>query len=179
MRVRDHIVLSTVGAAALRRLSSRYAVGFWAGGVLVDADHYLWYCLRERRLDPRVAVRRFNAAHAPRQAATRTLHSPAAVLALLLASSRRPGLRPMVAGVSLHVGLDRFHEARMERSRAAALRRDGFSCQACGTQGPNVETHIRKQPSLLPSYRAHNLISLCGPCHEAAHRAMEAPRPWS
>lgn len=172
MRVRDHVALSTIGAAASRPWFGTGLVGVLAGGVLIDADHYFWFCLHERRLDPRAAVRRFNEAHGPADWATRAFHRPAVLLGVLLLSGPKPRLRPVAAGMGLHVALDRFHEARMARSRAAALRRDDCTCQACGTRGPQVETHVRKQPVLLPSYRPDNLISLCGPCHEAAHRRM-------
>jgi hypothetical protein len=172
MRVRDHVALSAVGAAASKPWFGPRLAGVLAGGVLIDADHYLWFCVHERRLDPSAAVRRFNEAHAPEQSATRAFHSPAALLGVLLLSGRKPRLRPVVAGMGLHVALDRFHEARMARSRAAALRRDDFTCQVCGTRGPHVETHVHRQPVLLPSYRPDNLISVCGLCHEAAHRGV-------
>lgn len=178
MRVRDHVALSTLGAAALAPWLGRGVMGLWAGGVLVDADHYAWFCLDERRLDPRAALRRFGEAQAPQHAATRALHSPAAALALLMMSACRPGLRPLAAGVGVHVALDRWHEGRMTRARRATLIRDGFRCQACGARGSQVETHLHTQPSLLPSYASHNLTSLCGPCHVAAHRAMTGARPW-
>jgi 5-methylcytosine-specific restriction endonuclease McrA len=57
----------------------------------------------------------------------------------------------------------------MDKARAAALLRDRFSCQACGSHATPVDTHIRRQPWLLPSYATQNLVTLCRPCHEAAH----------
>ena len=169
MRVRDHIVLSTAAAGIGWRWLGPSVAGLWAGGVLIDADHYLWFCLHERGVSPRAAVRFFNAAHAPQHAATRALHRPTALIALLLASARLPRLLPLAAGMLLHASLDAFHDGRMDRARAAALHRDRFACQTCGSRGPHVGTHIRHQPWLLPSYRTQNLISLCGPCHAAAH----------
>lgn len=170
MRVRDHVALSAVGAVASTPWFGPRLVGVLAGGVLIDADHYLWFCLHERRVDPRAAVRRFNEAHGPTASGARAFHSPAALLGVLLWSGARPRLRPVAAGMGLHIALDLFHEARMERSRAAALRRDDFTCQSCGAHGAHVETHVRSQPPLLPRYRVDNLVSLCGPCHERAHR---------
>ena len=169
MRVRDHIVLSTVAAALLRPSLGPGVLGLWAGGVLIDVDHYLWFCLRRRRVDPRAAVRFFNEAGAPQHAATRVLHSPVAVLVVLLLGARRRTLLPVALGMGAHVATDAYHEARMGQARAAALKRDASSCQACGARGPGVGTHIRRQPWLLPSYRAQNIVSLCGHCHEAAH----------
>jgi hypothetical protein len=167
MRVRDHIALSGTGAALLHRRLDGGALGFCAGGVLVDVDHYLWFGLRERRWSPLEAMRFFNEAHPPQHAATRALHHPIVPLALLLAGLRRPALRPLALGVLVHLALDACHEARMDAARAAALARDDFACQACGTRA--ADAHLRRQPWLLPSYKPQNLVSLCGPCHEAAH----------
>jgi hypothetical protein len=179
MRVRDHIALSTTGAALARPWLGRRALDLWAGGVLVDADHYLWFCLRQRRWSPRAAIRFFNEPHAPQHSATRALHSPAALSAVLALGVLRRELLPVAVGMGLHVALDLRHEARMEEARAAALERDHFSCQACGTRATHVGTHLRKQPWLLPSYETQNLISLCGPCHEAAHAREKRLGSWA
>jgi len=178
MRVRDHLVLSTASAALLHPWLRRAAVGLWAGSVLVDVDHYLWFCLRQRSWNPFAAMRFFNEADPPQHAATRALHTPVAPLALLVASTRRRELLPVSVGIAVHLALDLHHELRMERARAAAIERDDFSCQTCGTRASHVGTHLRRQPWLLPSYDAHNLVSLCAPCHEAAHARERGPGPW-
>jgi len=179
MRVRDHIALSTAAAALLAPRFGRGVLGFWAGGVLVDADHYLWFCLSERRMSLRAAVGLFNEADPPQHSATRAFHSPAALLALLLVTLHRPRVLPIAAGMGLHLALDALHEVRMDHARAAALRRDDFSCQACGTRGPQIGTHVCRQPRLLPSYGTQNLVSLCGPCHVDAHRIAAGSTSWS
>jgi hypothetical protein len=171
MRVRDHIAFSTGGAVLLRRLLGRGALGLWAGSVLIDLDHYVWFGLRQHRWNPLAAARFFNEANPPQHSATRVLHSPVAPLAVLLLGVRRPPLLPVALGMGLHVALDAHHDARMNEARRAALERDDFSCQVCGTRAPPVDTHLRRQPWLLPSYRAQNLISLCPSCHEAEHAA--------
>jgi hypothetical protein len=179
MRVRDHIALSTAGAALLSGRLGRGAVSVWAGAVLIDVDHYVWFCLRERRLNPVSAVRYFSGAHTPQHAATRGLHSPLALLAVLLLAARRPQLLAVALGMGLHVALDRFHEARMDQARAAALRRDDLTCQVCGVRGPQVGTHLEWQPWLLPSYGPQNLISLCPACHRTAHEPRLGSSSWS
>ena len=70
MRVRDHIALSTAGSALLSRWFGRGVISIWAGAVLIDVDHYVWFCLRERRLNPMSAVRYFNGAYTPPRAAS-------------------------------------------------------------------------------------------------------------
>jgi hypothetical protein len=169
MRVRDHIALSATGAAVLHRYLDRGTLGFWAGGVLVDLDHYLWFGLRQHRWNPLAAMRFFNEAHPPQHAATRALHNPIAPLALVLLGGRRPALLPVALGMGLHLALDACHEARLDAARTVALRRDTFTCQGCGKAAADVSAHLRQQPWLLPSYNPQNLVALCGPCHEAAH----------
>jgi MYXO-CTERM domain-containing protein len=177
MRVRDHIALSTASAAILAPWLGRDALSVWTGAVLIDGDHYVWFCMRERRLDPVAAVGFFNQAHSPQHSATRGLHSPLALLVVLLLGLRRRRFLPLAVGMAMHVALDSYHEGRMDRARAAALERDAFRCQACGTSGAEVGTHLRRQPWLLPSYEPQNLISLCGACHDAAH--ANGSSPWS
>lgn len=179
MRVRDHVLVATASAALTAPLIGRGAVGLWAGAVLIDADHYVWFCLRHRSLSPAAAVRFFNQADPARHAGTRLLHAPVAVLCVLLLGLRRRRLLPAALGIALHAGLDTRHAARMDRARSAALARDNYSCQVCGTGTPPIVTHLRRQPLLLPSYRAENLISVCGSCHEAAHAPSSRPAPWT
>ena len=171
MRVRDHLALSSAGAALLFPWLRGRVLWPWAASVLIDADHYLWYCVQHRRLNPLAAVRYFNQAQPAQHWGTRLFHSPAVSLLLVLGrSGRAAGL-----GMAFHVGLDVYHAARTGRARAAALQRDGFTCQACGMQGAHVVTHLRRQPWLLPSYRPEHLISLCPRCHEAAHARRRQP----
>jgi hypothetical protein len=178
MRVRDHIAVSTAGVALLRPWLRRGAIGLWAGGVLIDIDHYLWFCARQRRCNPLAAMRFFHEAHPPQHSATRVLHTPVAPLAVFLMSRHRRALAPVALGMALHLALDLRHELRMEEARAAAIARDDFSCQACGTRAPHVGTHLRRQPWLLPSYDAQNLVSLCAPCHVAAHAHERGVGAW-
>src|SRR5438105_9466689 len=181
MRVRDHITLSTVGAVLLYPRLRGALLGPWAASILIDADHYLWFCLQQRRLNPFAAMRFFNQAQPPQHPQTRLLHSPAVLLALLLlgrmqyAPTRRRAAALALLGMAFHVGLDTYDTARRNRARAAALARDGFTCQHCGARGPGVVTHLWHQPRVLPSYRPEPVTSLCGACHDAAHVGQTGP----
>lgn len=169
MRVRDHVFLSTAGAALLYPLVGRRVLGAWAASILIDADHYWWYSVRHSDANPVTAFRFFNQPRAPQHSATRMLHSPLALsLAMLLGAYRRMAL-PVAIGMAVHVAMDVYHEARLDQARAAALQRDEFTCQRCGAQEPGVVAHLRQQPWLLPSYRIEHLVALCGSCHDAAH----------
>jgi hypothetical protein len=158
-------------------------LGPWAASILIDVDHYLWFCLQQRRLNPLAAVRFFNQVQPPQHRQTRLLHSPAVLLVLLLLTRQRMTAWALL-GMAFHVGLDAYDTARRRRTRADALARDGFTCQHCGAQGPGVVTHLWHQPCLLPSYRPEHVTSLCGACHEVAHGAQSAPAgptavPWA
>src|SRR6266571_4711299 len=48
MRVRDHVAISSAGAALLYPVVGRAVVGGWLASILIDADHYLWFCLKHR-----------------------------------------------------------------------------------------------------------------------------------
>jgi hypothetical protein len=168
MRVRDHVLLATAGAAVLYPRLRRGILVSWLASIFIDTDHYLWFCWRRRSLDPVAAIQEFNEAHPPHGADTRYFHGPAVLLLLPLVVRWRVAAL-MLLGVIFHLSLDIFHEVRLADARAAALRRDRFTCQACGVRGPEVETHLWSQPRLLPSYRVEYLVSLCETCHEAAH----------
>jgi hypothetical protein len=163
LRIRDHVLISTAGAALAAPFIGRRALGLWAGSVLIDADHYAWFCIRQRRVSPRAAARFFNGADVPGHPATRALHAPAVPLLVLLLGFRDSRLLPVGLGMSLHVALDTWHVAQLNRARSAALERDGHTCRACGA----------------PSYQVQNLISLCHPCHAAAHELPKEPAPWT
>lgn len=176
MRVRDHVLISTAGAVLAAPFIGRRALGLWAGGVLIDADHYAWFCLNQQRLSPLAAARFFNQADPPQHVATRALHAPAALLFILLLGLRQRRLLPVALGMSVHVALDAYHLSRTNRARSAALARDGYECQVCGAASGHA--HVWRQPRLLPSYRVQNLISLCGPCHDCAHAGVKGPASW-
>ena len=176
MRVRDHVLISTAGAMLAAPFIGRRALSLWAGGVLIDADHYAWFCVKQRRLSPLAAARFFNQADPPQHRATRALHAPVPLLFILLLGMRQRRLLPVALSMGAHVALDAYHLTQTDRARSAALARDGHSCQVCGAASGHA--HVWRQPRLLPSYRAQNLISLCGPCHEAAHARLKGPASW-
>jgi hypothetical protein len=178
MRVRDHVLISAAAAAAAAPFIGRGVVALWAGGVLIDADHYVWFCLRQRCVNPVAALRFFNEANPPQHPGTRLLHSPVALVFVLLLGLRQRRLLPVALGMGLHAALDVQHVTRMNRARFVALARDGYSCKACGPATPAVTAHLQRQPLLLPSYRAQNLIALCGPCHESAHARSRGLSSW-
>jgi hypothetical protein len=169
MRVRDHVALSSGAAALLYPCLGGSIVIPWAASIFIDVDHYVWFLIHQRRLNPVAAVRVFNDAKAPKHPATRPLHHPAAVLSLLLLGRRRRAVRLALMGMAFHIALDSYHRARMADAQAAVLNRDHLTCQVCGAQAVDVVAHVWRQPALFPSYRLDHLATVCPGCHEAAH----------
>lgn len=169
MRVRDHALLATVGAALVYPILRRSVVVPWAASILIDADHYLWFVVTTRQWHPAEAVRFYNQAHPPQHVGTKLFHTPGVSFLLLLLAARWRLAALVLLGIAFHVNLDAYHERRLAVTRRAVLRRDRCICQACGVQAPNVVAHLRRQPWLLPSYRIEHFTSLCPTCHEAVH----------
>lgn len=169
MRVRDHLALTTAGAALLGPRLGRGAFGLWIGGVLIDVDHYVWFCVDQRRCDPVAAVRFFNGPDVPLSRASRLLHHPAALILMAALGVYRRRALPLVLGMAAHIASDHYHEGRMSLARETALRRDAYVCQGCGSRSADIAAHLRQQPWLLPSYGPQNLVSLCSDCHRLAH----------
>lgn len=177
MRVRDHVVISTAGAALLSPWLGSKVLPAWAASILIDVDHYAWFAIRRRRIDLMDAVRYFNGSNPATHRATRVLHSPLVLLAILVVAFRRPKhVLPVFLGMALHAALDYGHDAQMSRARAAAVTRTESRCERCGTPAQPVGTHLWRQPPLLPSYDPRNLLVLCAACHrnEHARPAVEA-----
>jgi hypothetical protein len=169
VRVRDHIAFAS-GAAAL--LYPRFGASVtvpWAASILIDVDHYLWFLARHRRLNPVLALRLYNGPHAPHHRSTRVFHHPTVTLLLFLLGRRHRAAVLPLWGIVFHVSLDVYHRARIARVKAAVLSRDDRTCQVCGAHGRAVVAHIWRQPRLHPSYRVGDFVTVCGPCHEAAH----------
>lgn len=170
MRVRDHVLLSTLAAATLYPALGRKALVPWAASIFIDVDHYAWYCLKHRSFNLREAIRYFGQAQPEQHAGTRRLHSLDVLLAVGIASIWWWPLRLVLAGLVFHVSLDALHAARIATARELTLERDHATCRCCGVSDETVVAHMWRQPPVLPSYQPDTLVSLCGPCHEIAHR---------
>ncbi|HEX8996783.1 MAG TPA: hypothetical protein VF812_12205 [Ktedonobacterales bacterium] len=170
MRVRDHVLLSTIAATALYPTLGRKALVPWAASILIDVDHYVWFCLGHRSISLTKAIRFFNEAQPPQHIATHRLHGADVLAAVAITSIWWRPMRLVFGGLIFHVALDAAHNARLSAARRLALERDHMTCQWCGARDDTIVAHVWRQPALLPSYRPDTLISLCGRCHELAHK---------
>jgi hypothetical protein len=168
VRVRDHVAVSTAGAALLQPVLGPAVLGAWVASIVIDVDHYLWFCVTQHSTNPVAAMRFFSEPEAPQHRATRIFHSPLVLSAVCVLGVRQRKFLPAAMGMALHIAADAYHEARLDAAGTAALQRDGFTCQSCGAKG-RVTAHVQRQPRLLPSYRVDNLVTLCPDCHRAAH----------
>ena len=62
----------------------------------------------------------------------------------------------------------RLDPVSYETLRQQVLRRDGWTCQSCGTKS-NLEVHHKEFRSHVGEDSELNLITLCGKCHAKAH----------
>jgi hypothetical protein len=172
VRVRDHVLLSSGGAALLYPWLRRAVLVPWAASILIDVDHYLWFCAHEWSVSPRQAVRYFSQAQPPQHVGTRLLHSRWLLVGLLVLGARWHHALWLALGAAFHIALDAYHDARIGATRRTVLQRDHSTCQWCGAQAPAVVAHLWRQPALFPSYRGKHFVSLCASCHEAAHASF-------
>jgi 5-methylcytosine-specific restriction endonuclease McrA len=64
----------------------------------------------------------------------------------------------------------RLDYERYEQIHEEVLRRDGWTCQSCGTMS-NVEVHHKEFRSQSGDDSEQNLITLCTVCHDAVHHS--------
>jgi len=181
MRPQEHIKLSALAAATLWPWLKRDVWIPFTASILIDADHYLWHAVTQRTLSVRAAVRYYRQAHPPQLPQMRLLHQPL-VLGLLLflavrLRSRLLGL--LLGGLLFHVGLDRYHNARMRTLRRDLSTRADQGCPVCNARPTALELHTLRRPwNTLAQYSMSNFVLLCPACHREAHRqAAGSPRP--
>src|SRR5262245_54838746 len=116
MRLRTHLIASTLAGIALYPRSPRRAALMALAGVAVDLDHYLLYALRSGdwsllgalRYDRRRARPIRPGDTRPRYGSLRSvIHHAALTIPLAwLIASRQPALRPLASGLTLHLAMD-------------------------------------------------------------------------
>jgi hypothetical protein len=181
MRLRTHILTSALLGAALYPRAPRRAALLLAGGVLLDADHYLLYALRSGDWSPLGALRydRWRSQLSAASDMTRSygslrsvFHRARITIPLVWLLSRRwPALRPLAIGVALHLALD----TSPLRLDWRVWRRARGRCERCGRRGVRLSVHYVVPPRRGGSrWSADNRAAWCYECGLAA-RNNDAP----
>jgi hypothetical protein len=92
------------------------ALALWAGSVVIDVDHYLWYAVNLHDLSLPNAYRYFRRVRdgeTVRDGDARPLHGPINLGWMALLAWRWPAFRPVFYGIALHSLLDAYAEHRL------------------------------------------------------------------
>lgn len=140
MQFRTHLITSAAAALALYPRKPHHAAALVLAGVVLDVDHLLLYALQSGDWSVAGALRYDRYRHTrigagdtrPRYGSLRSwLHRPWLLLPIVwLGATRRPALRPLALGLSLHLGMD---YAYWPGDALTHLRARG-RCANCGKQ---------------------------------------------
>lgn len=125
MLPKQHAAYGAVAALAAAPWLGRGSLAVWAGSVLIDVDHFLWYIIHRQDLSLPRAYRFFRAARdgeAHLESDARPLHGPYTVTLFLLLAWRWPAFRPWCGGILVHSFLDAYAEHRLDGFLPLALR---------------------------------------------------------
>lgn len=177
MRFRTHAITSALAGALLYPRAPARAAALLLSGTLIDADHFVLYALQtgDWSLAGALIYNRYRLAPGPigdsrpRYGSLRSwLHNPVLTLTpLWLAASRRPALRPVALGLSLHLLLDYILWPRY----TLAFWRARGRCERCGRSDRKLTVHWKRE------WGAPELRTLCRPCFERSMRRAAAGPP--
>jgi hypothetical protein len=116
MQLREHVLIGGAAALALAPALQTDSIFFWAGSILIDADHYfnfLWYNrFRDFNVSRFFSYSRHLSAqvHRPEFIDLSLLHTAEFFLVayLIVQWAHVPALTAFVVGMLFHVGLDLF-----------------------------------------------------------------------
>lgn len=154
MRLRTHLLASALAGIAIYPRSPRRAALLTLAGGLVDADHYLVYALRSGdwnligalRYDRRRSRPIRPGDTRPRYGPLRSIiHRARLILPMAWLLSRRwPALRPIAAGLTLHLALDTYMMLSFDWR---VWRRARNRCERCGVGGLDLGVYYVQPPN--------------------------------
>jgi hypothetical protein len=177
MRLRTHLLASTIAGIAIYPRAPRRAALLALAGVAVDLDHFVLYALRSGdwslpgalRYDRRRSRPIRPGDTRPRYGPLRSVvHRAALTLPLVwLLAHRWPALRPIAAGVTLHLALDlpllHFDWRVWRRARG--------HCERCGVGGLEMDIYYVRPPYRGGSrWSAENRAAWCRTCSREVNR---------
>ncbi|MFL5804079.1 MAG: hypothetical protein ACJ8CR_20335 [Roseiflexaceae bacterium] len=177
MRLRTHLLASALVGIALYPRAPRRALLLTLAGVAVDLDHYLLYALRSGdwslagalRYDRRRGRPIRPGDTRPRYGSLRSIAHRAPIslpLAWLLAR-RWPVLRPLAAGLTLHLALD----APLLGLDWRVWRRARGHCERCGVGGLRMGIYYVRTPDRGGArWALDNRAAWCDTCAREARR---------
>lgn len=172
MRFRSHLLAAAAAGLALYPRSPRRVALLTVSGVILDVDHYVLYALRSGDWNPLGALR-YNRRRArrirpgdtrPRYGPLRSvLHRKRLTFPLLWLLSRRwLALRPVAAGIVLHLLLD---TPWMLMFDWRVWRRAHGCCERCGSSGvPLGVMYVRSPQRGGDRWALDNRALWCEPC---------------
>lgn len=171
MRFRTHLFTSVAAGLALYPRSPLRTALVVIGGVAIDVDHFVLYAARSGdwsllgglRYDRRRHGRFRRGDTRPRYGQLRSeVHRPLVTLPLVwVLALAWPWLRPVAAGLTLHLLLD----VPFQRYDRGVWRRAGGRCERCGLQGVSLDVYFRRSPAAGGSwFRSDNRVVLCAGC---------------
>jgi hypothetical protein len=178
MRLRTHLIVSTLAGIALYPRSPRRALLVALAGVAVDLDHYILYALRSGdwsllgalRYDRRRSRPIRPGDTRPRYGSLRSIvHRAALTIPLAWLIARRwPTLRPVAAGVTLHLAMD----VSPLRFDWRVWRRAQGHCERCGIGGLGLGVYYICTPEHGgPRWSLDNRAAWCQACAREARRS--------
>lgn len=171
MRLRAHLIAGALVGLALYPRSPGRAALTALGGVALDVDHALLYATRSGDWSPVGAVRYDRRRHGrfrpgdtrPRYGSLRSAaHRPLLSLPLAwLLALAFPALRPLAAGLTLHLALD----APIQHYDRRVWRRARGRCERCGLAGVPLGVYYVRPPAAGGSpWRLDNREVRCAGC---------------
>ncbi|MCL4466713.1 MAG: hypothetical protein M1389_11945 [Chloroflexi bacterium] len=112
----DHVKYSTIAALGLAPLLKRRILSFWAGAVLIDVDHYLWYIAQFRDFSLIRAWAYLRVRHSRRDKVKLEprpvilLHTFEVLLPLAFVAVRSGWGKAMLGGMLFHIALDSYKD---------------------------------------------------------------------
>jgi hypothetical protein len=178
MRLRTHLLVSSLAGIVLYPRSPRRVALMALAGIAVDLDHYMLFALRSGDWSPLGALRYDRRRGQPirpgdtrpRYGSLRSIvHRAALTIPLTwLIAYRWPALRPVAAGITLHLALDvspmRFDWRVWRRARG--------HCERCGVGGLALGVYYRRPPGRGSArWSLENRAAWCSDCAREMRRS--------
>ncbi|MEI7768887.1 MAG: hypothetical protein WCI67_02810 [Chloroflexales bacterium] len=172
MRFQTHAIISALAGAVLYPYSPQRAATVLLSGTLLDIDHLVLYVLQtgDWSVSGALAYNRYRheigiiGDTRPRYDSLRSwLHNPLLLLPPLWdAAARRPALRPVAIGLTLHLLLDYLWWPRY----TLAFWRAGRCCERCGRSDRRLTVHWSR------AWGDSKMHILCRPCFAISAREI-------